>query len=77
MKTIDDIYTLFQTRGLKCDGCNLGKDYYSDGYRCFRSGLFFHKECAKSNPKICNLYHPQHSLDIKILAENEEAFGDC
>ncbi|KAG7547389.1 Protein kinase C-like phorbol ester/diacylglycerol-binding domain [Arabidopsis suecica] len=77
MKTIDDIYTLFQTRGLKCDGCNLGKDYYSDGYRCFRSGLFFHKECAESNPKICNLYHPQHSLDIKILAENEEAFGDC
>ncbi|KAG7620649.1 DC1 [Arabidopsis suecica] len=74
---IDDVYTLFQTRGLKCAGCNLGKDYYSDGYCCFRSGLFFHKECAESNPKISSFYHPQHSLYIKILAENEEAYGNC
>ncbi|EOA23168.1 hypothetical protein CARUB_v10016829mg [Capsella rubella] len=77
MEKLRDVYTLYHTRGLKCDGCNLGNSYFSAGYSCFRSGLFFHKECAESEPTIHNLYHPQHSLNIKVLSENEEAYGNC
>lgn len=73
-----DIYkSLIQCRGLKCDGCNHGNDYYSNGYRCIFSGDFFHKECTESSVQICNLYHPQHSLHLKILSGNEDAHGDC
>ncbi|XP_023634250.1 uncharacterized protein LOC17880358 [Capsella rubella] len=42
-----------------------------------RSGLYFHKECAKSDLEICYVYHPQHSLHLKILAENEDVHGEC
>lgn len=70
-------YALYSTRGVKCDGCNLGNDYYSDGFRCFRSGFFFHNDCAKSSLEINNLYHPQHSLQIKVAAENEDVHGEC
>ncbi|KAL1207025.1 Protein VACUOLELESS GAMETOPHYTES [Cardamine amara subsp. amara] len=74
LKSIDHIYP---TVGLKCDGCNLGQNYYSDGYRFIRSGLFFHKECTSSNMKICNVYHPQHSLHVKVVSENENKDGQC
>ncbi|CAA0395154.1 unnamed protein product [Arabidopsis thaliana] len=80
MSTYDKLrgyYLLYQTRGLKCDGCNLGRDYYSIGHRCFRSGLFFHNECAESSVEIHNLYHPQHSLHIKVLKQNEDVHGEC
>ncbi|KAL9857017.1 putative chromatin regulator PHD family [Arabidopsis thaliana] len=77
MEILKEIYSLVKTRGLKCDGCNLGKDYYSDGYRCFRSGFFFHSQCAHSNIEIHNLYHPQHSLFIKVVAENENVDEEC
>ncbi|CAL9225240.1 unnamed protein product [Arabidopsis halleri] len=74
---LDKHYTLFRTRGLQCDGCNHGKDYYSEGYRCMQSRLYFHIECAKSDLEIHNLYHPQHSLHLKVLAANEDVNGEC
>ncbi|CAH8302440.1 unnamed protein product [Eruca vesicaria subsp. sativa] len=77
MEKLNKIYSLYPTRGLKCDGCNLGEDYYSDGYRCIRYGLFFHKECAKSDQDVCNLYHPQHTLKIKAISIIEDANGEC
>ncbi|XP_024005644.1 uncharacterized protein LOC18030447 isoform X1 [Eutrema salsugineum] len=75
--SIFDLYLLYPTRGLKCDACNLGTNNYSDGYRCFRSGLFFHKECINSNRDVLSLYHPQHPLDLKVVAENEDVHGEC
>ncbi|XP_010449870.1 PREDICTED: uncharacterized protein LOC104732042 [Camelina sativa] len=77
MEILNKMYTLIRSRGLKCDGCNLGKDYHSDGYRCFHSGVFFHKECANSDLEINNRYHPQHSFHIKAVAENEDVYGEC
>ncbi|EOA18194.1 hypothetical protein CARUB_v10006673mg [Capsella rubella] len=77
MEILDKMYTLIPTRGLKCDGCNLGKNYHSDGYRCFHSGLFFHKECANSDLEISNQYHPQHSLYFKAVPKNEGVYGEC
>ncbi|KAG7592275.1 Protein kinase C-like phorbol ester/diacylglycerol-binding domain [Arabidopsis thaliana x Arabidopsis arenosa] len=77
MEILKKIYSLVPTRGLKCDGCNLGEDSYSDGYRCFRSGLFFHKQCSNSDIEIHNLYHPQHSLHIKVVAEYEDVHDKC
>jgi len=71
------IYSLELTRGLKCDGCNLGEDSYSEGYRCFRSGIFFHKQCSRSDIEIHNLYHPQHSLHIKVVAANADVHEKC
>lgn len=77
MNKLSEIYKLYPMRVLKCDCCNLGEDYYSDGFRCFRSGLTFHKKCAASDPEINNLYHPQHSLQIKVATENEDVHGEC
>ncbi|CAF2150913.1 hypothetical protein BRARA_A01948 [Brassica rapa] len=77
MEILKKVYALYPTRGLKCDGCNLGENYYGDGYRCFRSGIFFHKECANSSLEICNLYHPQHSLKIKVCAKNNNVQEEC
>jgi len=77
MEILMTIYSLELTRGLKCDGCNLGEDSYSEGYRCFRSGLFFHKQCSRSDIEIHNLYHPQHSLHIKVVAANADVHEKC
>uniref|UniRef100_A0A0D3A7S7 Phorbol-ester/DAG-type domain-containing protein n=1 Tax=Brassica oleracea var. oleracea TaxID=109376 RepID=A0A0D3A7S7_BRAOL len=77
MEILKKVYALYPTRGLKCDGCSLGENYYGDGYRCFRSGIFFHKECANSSLEICNLYHPQHSLKIKVCAKNNNVQQEC
>ncbi|KAF2583953.1 hypothetical protein F2Q70_00034488 [Brassica cretica] len=77
MEILKKIYSLYSTRGHKCDGCNLGEDCYSDGYRCIRSGLFFHKECATSNQDVCNAYHPQHMLKIKVVSNFEDVHGEC
>ncbi|EFH46600.1 hypothetical protein ARALYDRAFT_915501 [Arabidopsis lyrata subsp. lyrata] len=74
---LDKHYLLFASRGLQCDGCNHGKDYYSEGYRCIQTRLYFHNECARSGLEIRNLYHPQHSLHLKVLAANEDVNGEC
>lgn len=58
MEVLDKVYSTYRARGLKCAACNLGANFYSDGYRCFRSGFFFHEECADSKQEVFNPYHP-------------------
>ncbi|CAH8383640.1 unnamed protein product [Eruca vesicaria subsp. sativa] len=77
MEVLDKVYSTYETRGLKCAACNLGANYCSDGYRCFRSGLFFHKECANSKQEVFNPYHTQHTLKIKLVSEIEDDHGEC
>ncbi|KAH0902736.1 hypothetical protein HID58_042239 [Brassica napus] len=57
MEILKKVYALYPTRGLKCDGCSLGENYYGD--------------------EICNLYHPQHSLKIKVCAKNNNVQQEC
>ncbi|CAH8386729.1 unnamed protein product [Eruca vesicaria subsp. sativa] len=77
MEELYKVYLVYKTRGLKCAACNLGENYYSDGYRCFRSGFFFHEECADSKYEVFNPYHPQHTLKIKVFSEIEDVHGEC
>lgn len=77
MELLDKVYSTYKSRGLKCAACNLGDNFYSDGYYCFRSGFFFHEECANSKQEVFNPYHPQHMLKIKLLSEIEDVHGEC
>ncbi|KAG2238949.1 hypothetical protein Bca52824_089809 [Brassica carinata] len=77
MEFLDKVYSTYKTCGLKCAACNLGDNFYSDGYYCFRSGFFFHEECANSKQEVFNPYHPQHMLKIKLLSEIEDVHGEC
>ncbi|CDY44168.1 BnaC01g22180D [Brassica napus] len=41
MEILKKVYALYPTRGLKCDGCSLGENYYGDDLQPLSSTTFF------------------------------------